>query len=326
MKNKIKILIIGTGSIAKRHAKNTIKIFNKKKYDCEIFIFSKKIDRATKFSRNLTVKNFIIKKKNNIKNIKFDYVLIASDISSHIEWLKFFKKDKLKIFCEKPLVVEKKDINWLEKNKSYFKKVFIGFQYRFDPVTIKLKNILRKKLFGKLLSTSFEIGQDIKDWRKGNDFRNEFAFGKTNKNKRSVIWELCHDVDLMFYLIGSPSKIFTQESKVKYKKINTKDFAHLIGTYKDNSKLIISQNMFSPSLYKKLNLIFEKKLVEADFVNRKIELSSKNKKKKIVFKKDRNIPFIKELESFFVKKKNDITIQDGLRVSKFIANSQINIK
>lgn len=326
MKKIKKILVIGTGSISKRHTKNICKIFGKKKLDIKIYVFSNEIERAKKFSKSFKRKIFIIKKKNDIKKIKFDYIIIACDISRHIKWLKFLKKEKAKIFCEKPLVIEKKDINWLDKNKIFFKNLFVGFQYRFSPVTIKLKSLMQKKLFGKLLFSSFEIGQDIKDWRKGNNFKKEFAFGKTSKRKRSVIWELCHDIDLMFYLIGFPNQSDGQEDKIKYKKIYTKDFAHLVATFKNGSRAVITQNMFSPVLYKNINLIFEKKIINADYIKGMIVIKTKNKIKKITLKNDRNISFTKELESFFNNKHNTITLRDGLRVSKFISNFQKRIK
>ena len=150
MRNIKKILVIGTGSISKRHTKNTLKIFDKKKMDVKIYIFSNKIDRAKKFSKIFKKDILIIKKKNDIKKIKFDYIIIACDISQHIKWLKFFKKEKVKIFCEKPLVIEKKDIDWLNKNKFFFKNLFVGFQYRFSPVTIKLKSLIQKKTIWKI--------------------------------------------------------------------------------------------------------------------------------------------------------------------------------
>ena len=282
MRSNNNILIIGTGSIAKRHTKNIINLFNKKKYDVNIFIFSKRFDRAKKFTNFFSKKMTVLQKEKEIKKIKFDYIFIVTDISSHIKWLKFFKKGKTKIFCEKPLVIEKKDIIWLENNINYYKKVFVGFQYKFSPITIKLKSILKKKSFGNLLTTTFETGQDIRDWRKGTDYKKEFAFGKIKKNKKSLIWELCHDIDLMFYLVGTPLKVYAQESKINYKKLETKDFFHFVGTHKNNSKTIISQNMFSPILYKKINFIYEQALINVDYVSGKIEIKSKNKKNRLI--------------------------------------------
>lgn len=328
MKNNDKILIIGTGSIAQRHIKNIFSLYKKKKKIPNIFIFSRKKARKTIIIKKFHTKINFLNNKNNFKKIKFDYIFITSDISSHIKWLKFFKKDNVKIFCEKPVVINEKEIHWLEKNKMYFQKVFVGFQFRFNPITIKLKKILKRKEFGKLLLSKFDVGQDIKDWRKNTDYKKELAFGKTNKKKRSVIWELCHDVDLMFHLIGYPKKIFGQESKIKYKRMYTKDFAHLITTHKNNSKTIISQNMFSPIIYKNIKMIFQKALVSADFINGKIFIKIKDKKKKkFLLEKDRNISFMRELDTFLKNKKTKVnSLNDGLKVSKFINRFQNKTK
>lgn len=126
----MKVLIIGFGSIGKRH------------YDV-LFKLSEvqSIDLVTKQN----IENKICYKKlevvNNIN--QYDYFVIASETNKHFEQLNFLEKnvkDKL-IFCEKPLFESKQDLE-IKNNR-----VFIGYVLRFHPLLEKLKEFVKMRKY-----------------------------------------------------------------------------------------------------------------------------------------------------------------------------------
>ena len=107
-KNK-SALIIGFGSIGEKHAMILKKYFNFKK----IFIFTKrKIKKST-----------IIKNLDDIKKLKFEYVIISSNTSEHFSNLCFILKNfKNKKFFWKNLCLHN-----IKKNKKKLKIKIIKY-------------------------------------------------------------------------------------------------------------------------------------------------------------------------------------------------------
>ena len=82
--------------------------------------------------------------------------------------------------------------------------MLVGFQSRFNPIITKIKEEIKSKKMENYLHWILYVEQSIKDWRPGTDYKKEFAYGKMDKNKKSVIWELCHDLDLAIFFLGKP--------------------------------------------------------------------------------------------------------------------------
>lgn len=126
------VLIIGSGSIAKKH------IINLKKLNYSVYI-------------STSNKNFIKKKNDliNIKNLKsyptFEFAIIANNTNDHFKSIDYLIKKKIHIYCEKP--ISNKMFNYkkirilLKKNKIIYHS---GYQLLNDSKVLFLKKKLKK--------------------------------------------------------------------------------------------------------------------------------------------------------------------------------------
>ena len=152
------ILIIGFGSIGKRHA-NILKKF---KNISNIYILTKQI-----------CKNF--KKIENIKQIKKidpDYIIIATKTSDHFKYLLFLEKN----FSNKTILVEKPLFEKYKKLKIKNNKIFVGYNLRYHPVLVFIKNFIKNK---KIFSIDVNCHSYLPHWRKNRNY------SKTNSAKKA---------------------------------------------------------------------------------------------------------------------------------------------
>ena len=139
------VLIIGYGSIGKRHAKilrNRFKFKN-------IIIFTKQ-----------KLKNFkTINKLSDVKKLDPFYIVIASVTSLHFKHLKYIEKN----FSNKKILIEKPIFEKYKKLKIKKNKVFVGYNLRFNRAINFVKNfIVNKKVIDiKILCNSY-----LPNWRK----------------------------------------------------------------------------------------------------------------------------------------------------------------
>ena len=123
-------------------------------------------------------------------------------------------------------------------------------------------------------------GQNLKDWRKNSNYKDLNAGG--NSFYSSVCWELCHELDILQYLLERPSKVFSSIKNTKLLKQELKMYLYQFL----NLKIAI---LIALLISKCCHLKFTEKLIvaslnnyyELDLVKNKILIRTKNKSKKI---------------------------------------------
>jgi len=256
-----KVLIIGHGSIGKRHAfllKKRLKLKN-------IFIFTKQKINNYKSIHHL--KNF--------KSINPNYIIIASSTKFHFNHLKYLEKNfkKIKILVEKPLF--DKDRNLKIKNN----KVFVGYNLRFHPIIKYIKKKLNKKkvIDIKIISNSF-----LPYWRKNRDYK------KTSSAQRKlgggVLLDLSHEIDLARWLFGEINLQYVLKGKFSKLAIDTDDLLRLYGKI-NKANLSLDLNYYSRIPIRKIIVDLTNSTFHADLIHNELKIKTENSSKTIKFPK-----------------------------------------
>ena len=203
----INIALFGLGRIGLMHGKNLMRNRNfnlKYVYDIDNNL-SKKIAKKL---RSTPIDNPSIA----FKDKTVDSIFIASTTSTHIKLILEGVKNKKTIFCEKPLDLSIKKINYCKKKISKLNpKIQLGFNRRYDPGHNFLKKELLKGKIGKLekiiITSRDPAPPSIKYLKQsGGIFRDM----------------MIHDFDLTrFYLDkDEPFKLVASASNISDKKFN----------------------------------------------------------------------------------------------------------
>ncbi len=325
---KKKILIVGTGSIAERHLKNIISI----NPSLNISILSGNYIRAQKFSKKFKKKNIKPIFLKELAKENFSHVIIANKTKFRNKFLHEFIKEKCNIYCEKPLPIDN-NFNSLQKFSKVGKindKVKIGFQFRFNPAIQYLKKKIKQKSNKDLYFIQLNCGQNLKDWRKNSNYKDFNAGG--NSLYSSVCWELCHELDILQYLLERPNKVFSSIKNTKLLKTSAKDISLSIFKFKNrNIDCSINIEMLSPKIYRKLIVASLNNYYEIDLVKNNVLIRTKNKVKKLKFNSTRNDMFKSFMRRFISDKKKSkvfdyATLEDGIFVSKIIKKMYLSNK
>ena len=298
-KEKLKILIIGFGSIGQKHAK-VLKNFK----DIKIRVLSSQ-------------KRIPYKKLSNLAEaISYDpkYIIIASVTSLHFKYLKFIEEhfSKKLVLVEKPLF-DKSKILPLKKNHY-----FVGYNLRFHPIIqlLKRKFSNTKANFVKVNCSSY-----LPDWR------NNINYSKSNSAKKTkgggVLLELSHELDYLTWIFGDIFINYVFNDKISNLKIDTDDILLLNGRTKAKKTIInASLNFFSRVKKREIQVESNNLSIFADLINCKL-IIYKNKSKKIyTWKKITTLETLKREHIAMLKSKfTDLcSISEALKVQKLIKN------
>ena len=292
----MKIVIIGYGSIGRRHAEILSKNFKLH----TIFIHSQQ--KVKKFRSFKDLKY--------IKFIKPDYVIIASETYKHFKQLAFLEKNfkGIKILVEKPL------FHQLNNFKVKNNKVYVGYNLRFHPLIIKLHKILKNK---KIYDIQLITNSYLPDWRKNISYENNYAASKSKGG--GIILDLSHELDLINLFFQNIKINFVSYGKKSNLKINTEDYLKLLGKSK-NAQVSLDLKYYSKNEVRLILIDGYKFSIFLDLKKNKF-IYSNNYRKKIINKNyDINKTFI-DMHKAIILNKNSrklCSYNEGMKVLKFI--------
>jgi predicted dehydrogenase len=282
----MKILIIGYGSIGRRHHKNLIKLGHK-----DISLYDPCI------------------KESKLENLEqFDVVFVCSPNNLHITHALLATKAGCYIFIEKPLSHNIKDISKLEKIVKSKKLInMVACNMRFHPALQFIKKYLEQKKLGKIYSIKHYQGQYLPDWRPCTDYSKNYAAKRSTGG--GIILDDIHEFDLLFWLnnFKPVSSYKIMSDKVSNLKIETEDIAHAMFKFKNKVLGIVTCDYLQQSYSRGCKIVGEKGNIEWDFTQNIVWLKTKDKSTKIFQMKswDVNQMYIDEVKYFLscVKKK-----------------------
>ena len=179
---KYKVLVIGYGSIGKRH----VEVLKALGHDVSIVSGHLESNGLNIFSDVLSACN----------KCQFDYFIIAVSTEQHVvvlEQLKPFLSEKSIVFMEKPIFASTEQIIAFPENIYSA----VGYVLRAHPLLRTVYNILADK---KLLSCRVSCGQYLPGWRPGSDYRTCYSADKTRGG--GVLRDISHELDYMYMLCG----------------------------------------------------------------------------------------------------------------------------
>ena len=295
----MKALLIGYGSIGKRHEDVLLKFDTIKKID---IVTKQTLEDKTTYPSLSDVPHLDI----------YDYFIIASETNKHYEQLKYLESKvwgKL-IFCEKPLFETNKVLH-VERNR-----VFIGYVLRFHPLLQKLKNLINKE---KVISVHVSCGQYLPTWRPNIDYKSSYSAKKAEGG--GVLLDLSHEIDYVQWLFGKIKELKSYQLKVSDLEIDTDDLTTLIGKTEDETIVNISIDYISKITHRKMLVHTFECSYELDFIKNHLIQKDKSTLEQVYDMKDleRNYMF-EQMHNSILGTKNDVcSYEEGIEVMNTIS-------
>ncbi len=256
-----KVLIIGYGSIGKRHAKilSNFHIVS----DLRLLTSQKNV----KFKK---IKDF-----NEAKKFNPDYIIISNETYLHIKTLKKIERNfsNKKILIEKPL--SHRVSNFIPKKN----KVWIGYNMRFNPIVKYLKKNLRNQ---KIYFVNAFCNSYLPDWRKNRKYQK--IYSADTKKGGGVELDLSHEIDYINWIFGDLHKNYIFKSKVSNLNIKSNDIFVMSAKTKSKTQVLINLNYFTLSPVRKLFISTKNASYQADFKNNYLKIFKNKKKKYFILK------------------------------------------
>lgn len=296
----MKIAIIGAGSIGSRHAR----ILQDLKH--EVVIVSSHVN-----NQHNTVKYKSI--SDALKSEQFEYVVVASKTSQHVNDLDELRKAKFmgKVLIEKPLFAATEK---LTKNKFEFAGV--GYNLRFHPAISWLRETMPQ--LGQISSANFYIGQYLPSWRKNNKYQNSSS--ATISSGGGVLRDLSHELDLVQYFFGDWSHLTSTGGKFSNLEIETDDTFSILMQSKTCQAISIQLNYLDRIKQRNITINGDKGTIRIDLLSGLAQFNDTTQ----VFNADLDQTYVAEHKAMIARDPKTIcSIAEALTVVKTIEAIEI---
>ena len=280
--------ILGVGSFGKKHI-NVLKNIQGIKI---IGFYDPDKKKSIEVEKKFKIKSF----KSDVDLIKScDAIDIVTNTRTHHHLIKLCIKHDKHIFVEKPICCTQDEVDDLKHyGQSYKKIIQVGHIERYNPVS----NIY------ELENTNFI---EINSYRTG-------ILSQRNKKNSIILDLMIHDIDFILNIVRSDIESISSRKDNK----EGDEYVESIIIFK-NKKIakLTSERGVNKNSYRVTKVIYKDKLIELDFLNRKVNLLESNQLKKIIETDDKINPLESELTEFYnnvlKNKKPKVSLFDGCR-------------
>jgi predicted dehydrogenase len=226
----MKVLMIGLGGIGQRHLRNLRALLGD---DVNIIAY-----RVRKLSGVITPSLQIdtdrdVEREYNLRVFsdlesalaeKPDIAFICNPSSLHIPVALACVQAGCDLFVEKPLSDGMAGLPelqaWVEKHARI---VMVGYQLRFHPCFLRMREIVGKGLLGNLLAVRATVGEYLPGWHRYEDYRQGYA-ARTDLGG-GVILSQIHEFDYLYSLFGKARRLFSIGGHWSNLEIDVEDVA-----------------------------------------------------------------------------------------------------
>ena len=225
-----KVLIAGLGSIGQRHARNLRALFGN---DIELLGYRRVgtvgvITAAMTLDPSVTVdERYGLRSFDRLDTAlreRPDAVLVCTPTAHHIEVAIAAVRAGCHVLIEKPLAASDREIDSLLDAVDRTGVVAtVGYQLRFHPALLRLRELLCAKTVGRVVSVRAEMGEYLPDAHPYEDYRVSYA-GRADLGG-GVILCYSHEIDYVLWLFGTARRVFASGGRLGDLDIDVEDTA-----------------------------------------------------------------------------------------------------
>jgi len=308
----MKFLIAGLGSIGRRHLQNLITLGQK-----DIVLYR---THRGNLPQDSDLIGFPVETDlNRALDHKPDAVIISNPTALHMQVAVPAAEAGCALFIEKPLAYQLDDLMEFEALLAVKPvKVFMAFQFRFNPGLLAIKQMIEKGVIGRPLSFHCHWGEYLPDFHPWEDYRNNYAARKDLGG--GVVLTLCHPLDYLQWLFGDAKELYAMAGRVSDLDLDVEDQAEVLLRF--NSALTGNLHLDFYRRYKRhdLEICGSQANLFWDYDSNVVRLRVGNESEKLIDPPaghQRNHMFLDEMKHFIQIVQQDIeplcTYEDGKR-------------
>jgi len=214
----MKILIVGLGSIGRRHLRHLVALGQTDITLCRTGRSTLPDDELAGYPVETDLAAALAHKP--------DAVIVSNPTSMHIETAIPAAVAGCHILLEKPIAHDLAGVADLQAAvKEYNVRVLVGFQFRYHPGLQKMKELIESGEVGRPISVRAHWGEYLPDWHPWEDYRQGYAARKDLGG--GVILTLTHPLDYLRWMFGEVESLWAFKGQMSDLELEVEDVGEI---------------------------------------------------------------------------------------------------
>lgn len=313
-------LVIGSGSIAKRHLANLRILFGDKNVTIGCVSASGRVISKDEVGEGVVIYESLTQ----AFTVPLTFAIIASPAPLHVEHAAQLLQRNIPVLIEKPLSDSLRHFLSHEGVLlTHRDKIGVAYNLRFMPSAVKFKALLDEQVVGPVLGVSVDVGQYLPDWRPTTDYRNNVSALRALGG--GVLLELSHDLDYLGWLFGAFETVYCVSRNSGSLDIDVEDISDAILVREDRLAVSVHMDFLQRAPVRTCKVIGAYGTLIWDVINNRVVLNSSATEQKVLFDGcgyDRNEMYLEQLRHFSEviegKACPAISVNDGLETLRLV--------
>ena len=216
----MRFLICGLGSIGRRHLKNLHALGER-----DIVLY--RTGQSTLPEDDLDGLPMVRDLEAALSNWRPDAALVTNPTALHLEVAVPAARAGCHLLIEKPVSDRLEGLEDLrEAIADGGGRIQMGFQFRFNPGLIRVKDLIAKGAIGRPLGARAHWGEYLPDWHPWEDYRSSYA-ARADLGGGATL-TLCHPFDYLRWLLGEVTSVQGATSRNGALDLDVEDLAEAI--------------------------------------------------------------------------------------------------
>lgn len=310
-------LVVGSGSIARRHIANLKTLFPLSRIGC-VSASGKKLD-----PKEIGVDLFHTDLEEMLA-YEPRFAIIATPAPFHIQQAMFLLNHKIPILIEKPLTDCLQRFKWAKTVfDRHLDRIEIAYNMRYLPSAAVVKKYLDQQIIGKIHSVMIDVGQYLPDWRPNSDYRKNVSANQTLGG--GVLLELSHELDYLTWFFGDFDDVFCLTRHTGTLDIDVEDIADALITRQDGLQVNIHLDFLQHQAFRTCKMIGELGTMKWDLLKNRLVLCRQSSQEEVIYEDpfyDKNTMYLDEISRFAKVAAGElspaITLDQGVKVLSLI--------
>jgi predicted dehydrogenase len=260
----VKVLVVGCGSIGRRHIKNLAGL------GVSDFVLCDPNEEALKRAATGLEAPELYGDFNKAIEASSDAAIICTPSNMHLDMSMALAERGVHLFIEKPLshtMEGVKELAELVKEKAVV--TMMGMCYRFHPMFLRLKKMLEEESLGTLFHINYYGGHYLPDWHPEADYREEYA--ARSELGGGVILTSIHGLDNIRWLFGEVHRFRSYVDMVGSLDLDVEDMALAIMRLESGHYVTWQTDFLQRAPQHRMVIVGEKGTIRCDFIDGTIE-------------------------------------------------------
>lgn len=289
----MRILVVGCGSIGKRHIGNLLAADIKNIVACDIN--SERLNEVKSKYPEVHLGTDLNKALSN----NLDGAIVCPPTYLHIPISKKVLEAGVHLMLEKPLSHTLEGVDDLIGTAARNKLVFtVAYTLRFHPGIRKMKELIDNNAIGRIYSVRAECGQYLPDWHPWEDYR-EFYMSKEALGGGATL-DISHEIDYLRWFFGDVKELAAMMGTVSDLEIDTDDLSETILHFRNGVIANLHLDLLQRSYRRNCEIIGKNGTILWDYSKNSIRIYTAESEKwdEIAYEFDRNAIFVEEINHF----------------------------